>query len=88
MQQVNTLEIDVDDISLYVENETGIIFEAKFFEDYAILRPVTPELFHDIRKISFHDLTMHYDDFCGNRNEVLEFMATGRPLPFTQETRH
>lgn len=87
LQQHNTLEIDVDDIVLYVERDSGMIFEAKFFEDYALVRPATPSLYHHIKKVGLSRIKEAFDEFCGSRDIVLQHIATGEPTELYQETK-
>lgn len=63
-----------DDSVLYVEVETRIIFEAKLFPDFVLVRPVSPQLYHQIRKVTMLDFGKEFEDFLGDHKAVRGFL--------------
>lgn len=76
------------DVLFYVETASGMIYEAQLLPDYVLLRPATPALYSEIRRLNYVEFTRDFEDFCGNREDVIRHLYTGESLEFQQETRH
>lgn len=87
---INTLEYEQtnDEVYLCVENDSGMVYEAKLHEDYVVVRPATPTLYRNIRKIDYNEFTRDFTDFCGDRDSVFYHQESGMSLPFQQERKH
>ncbi len=68
-------EADFDDHpEMYVEKTTRIIYEVRPFEDFVLIRPMTPQLFLAIKKLTHVQFAHNFEVFHGDRDEVREIM--------------
>ena len=67
-------EQDEPDPTFYVEKETGFIYEAKMFGDFALIRLVMPDHQPPVAKIDLIDLAHQFDEFCGDVKELRSLM--------------
>jgi hypothetical protein len=60
----------------YTEKATNLIYQAKFFEDFVIARPVSPMFYRAIRKLSLVDFSKEFHEFLGDPQEVRQVIDT------------
>lgn len=70
-------EYEEFDYILYVEKSTRLIFQVKLFEDFAIVRPASPALYRDVRKLTLGRFTQDFEEFCGDHQQVFDFLHRG-----------
>lgn len=63
-----------DDIYLYTERSSRMIVEVQLFSDYCLVRPVSPQFYNYIKKMSHTDLVKDYDEYAGERETVLNYL--------------
>jgi hypothetical protein len=64
---------------LYVEIATSLIYEVRFLETCAIVRPVTPHFYLAIRKLAHSEFAKEFEEFLGDRDAVREFVRGLQP---------
>lgn len=72
-------EFDVDDLfdeefNFYVEKSTSLIYEAKFFDKFIIVRPASPAFYTAIRKLTYPEFTNEFDEFWGDRTQIRNYL--------------
>lgn len=63
-----------DDMSFYTEKSTNLIYEAKFFETFIIVRPASPAFYSAIRKLAYGEFADEFTDFWGDREQVRSYL--------------
>lgn len=63
-------------MALHVEKSTSLIYEAKYFQEWVMVRPATPGFQKAIRRLSYVDFEKEFTDFCGNHEQI--YRALGR----------
>lgn len=61
---------------LFVEKDTHLIYEVKFFDTFVLVRPATPLLYLAIKKLDHHVFCRDFEEFCGSKKAVREFMQS------------
>lgn len=64
---------------LWVEKSTRLIYECKFFDGFILVRPATPGLYTAIKKLSNKQFAEEFEDFCGGKDAVREFLRNSPP---------
>lgn len=64
---------------LYVEKDTHLIYECKFFDSFVLVRPATPRLYLAIKKLNHKQFVEQFEEFCGNKDEVRDFIRDAEP---------
>lgn len=71
-------------MSLYTEKSTSLLYEAKLFDDFVIVRPVTPGFEMNILKVSHVDFDKDFEEYSGRHDEIYDFLGgSGIELPVT-----
>jgi hypothetical protein len=55
---------------IYVETETGFIYEVKFFEEHVLVRPASPQFYCALRKISHLEFSKTFHEYYGDHDAV------------------
>lgn len=62
---------DEDDIGdIYVERDTALLYEVKFFDGFVLVRPASPAFHLALRKLSTLDFAKYFDEFYGDHEQV------------------
>ncbi len=65
-------EIEQDyDYHLYTEISTNLIYDARFFDDFVIVRPASPAFWSAIMKMSTVDFSREFREFYGDPTQVI-----------------
>lgn len=64
---------------IYVERDTSLLYEVKFFQDFVLVRPASPAFYLALRKMSHNDFARDFDDFNGDHQEVKEALSGMSP---------
>lgn len=48
--------------ALYMQKTTCLLYDVKFFDDFVIVRPVEPEFYHLIKRLSYNDLANDFEE--------------------------
>lgn len=64
---------------LYVEKDTQLLYECKFFDTFVLVRPATPRLYLAIKKLNHQQFLSQFEEFCGNKDEVRDFIHGAEP---------
>ncbi len=67
-------ESDADEMLLYVENATDLIYEVKLFEDFALVRPANPDFYKAVEKIPIMEFVEDYHEFAGDWRAVRNYL--------------
>lgn len=72
---------DNDDLlpDLYVQKDTGLIFEVKFFDDFALVRPATPLFYTAIKKMSLEEFSDQFEEFSGDQETARLYLRGMTP---------
>lgn len=70
----------LEESSFYVEKETGYIYEVKLFNDYAMLRPATPEASANIFRVNIVEFAHCYCEYLGNPQAIRDYLW-GEEIP-------
>lgn len=66
---------DVETMYLYTEKSTRLLYEAKLFDDFVIVRPLDPN-FHDaMEKMEHGRFVDEYEEYLGDCSKVRQYMA-------------
>lgn len=77
-----TDEVETEDEllpDLYVEIATNFLYEVKFFDTFALIRPATPAFYLAIRKINHLDFSRLFTEFTGDRDAARAFIKGETP---------
>lgn len=57
-------EVEIEETvpALYMHKKTHLLYDVKFFDDCVIVRPVSPEFYHQIERLSYNDLAESYEE--------------------------
>jgi hypothetical protein len=55
---------------IYVERDTSLIYEVKFFEDFVLVRPGSPCFYTSLRKLSHVEFAAQFDEYSGDHSAV------------------
>lgn len=55
---------------IYVERDTSLLYEVKFFGDFVLVRPASPAFYMALKKLSHSEFARDFDEFYGNHEEV------------------
>ena len=57
--------------NFYVEKGTGMIYEVKLFEDFAMIRgPILPEIVLPVTRLDLGTFTELFEEYCGDIKEL------------------
>lgn len=76
-QNNNSTEVENEDtevISLWTETKTRLIYEAKFFGDFVIVRPLSPGLAGLIKKLTYTELARDFTEYSGDYSVVKAYI--------------
>lgn len=75
-QNNNSTEVENEDevVSLWTETKTRLIYEAKFFGDFVIVRPISPGLAGLIKKLSYTELARDFTEYSGDYSVVKAYI--------------
>lgn len=63
----------------YVETDTSLIYEVKFFDDFVLVRPASPQFYLALRKMSISEFSRDFHEFCGDHQEVRDCLEGAEP---------
>jgi len=66
----------IEEMNLYTERSTNLIYETKLFETFVMVRPVCPAFHAAVRKIDLDEFGREFDDFYGDRREVYDILRS------------
>lgn len=57
-------EVEIEETvpALYMHKRTHLLYDVKFFDDCVIVRPVSPEFYHQIARLSYNELSEDYEE--------------------------
>lgn len=88
-QVKRTYEDDTEDepeSSFYVERETSLIYEVRFFPEFALVRPAHPEYLSVLERMSLMEFANKFDEYYGDPQAIHDFMW-GRGIHSIEITR-
>lgn len=68
----------------YTEKGTSLIHEVKFFPTFVLTRPVSPDRMA-VQKLSLFDFSKEFEDFCGDKRPLWDFLSSGEDVEDTEE---
>lgn len=74
--QPDEYEDEDEDIetSIFVEKETSLLYEVRFFQDHCFVRPCSPVLFYSIRRMSHDEFFHEFDEYFGDHRLVRDLL--------------
>jgi hypothetical protein len=74
IQPRETLLTDFEDTlgEIYVERQTSLLYEVKFFDGFVLVRPASPAFYLALRKLSHNEFADMFDEFYGDHEDVRE----------------
>lgn len=65
---------DFEDVigEIYVERDTSLLYEVKFFTDFVLVRPASPAFYLALKKMPHDDFARDFDEFYGDHDQVKE----------------
>lgn len=66
-------------LRLYVEKETGFIFEAQLFEKFVLTRHASPGMESMLRKLSIEEFSRKFEEFEGDAELVYRLINGHEP---------
>ncbi len=67
-------EVPTELLPFFVEESTNLIYEAKFFDDFVIVRPASPAFATAIRKLDHNEFAREFKEFWGDPDPVRVFL--------------
>lgn len=75
-----------EDAMFYVESNSGLIYEVKFFETFALVRPASPAFYLAIRKVPLLEFSKEFHEYGGDSESIREYLwGVGNDAPITIE---
>jgi hypothetical protein len=68
---------DPGDFRFYVERATTLIYDARFFDEFVIVRPASPAFYLSIRKLSHSEFIREFEEYAGDQQQVAAFLLGG-----------
>lgn len=68
---------DPCDFNFYTEKSTSLIYDARFYDDFVIVRPASPAFYLSIRKLSHLEFVAEFDEYGGDQHQVAMFLLGG-----------
>ena len=65
---------DNDDSLFYTEKATNLIYEVRFFPDFALVRPAHPEFASVLEKIELVAFTERFEEYGGDPQPIRDFL--------------
>jgi len=65
---IDTREIKT--LNFYTERATTLLYEARLFGDFIIVRPATPGLQDAMRRLTYNEFLRDFDEYVGHPDEV------------------
>lgn len=62
-------------MTLYTEKNTSLLYEAKLFDSFVILRPASPGFEDAIRRVSYLTLDKEFNEYAGIHAEVIQHLG-------------
>jgi hypothetical protein len=59
---------------IYVETQTNLIHEVQLFEDFALVRPASPNLYLAIRKLPLLEFSKEFHEYLGDCQAVRDYL--------------
>lgn len=72
-------EDEEDFYELYVEIATNLIHEVQFFDNFCFVRPASPSMYLNIRKLSLMDFTREFREYYGDVQQLREYLKNSHP---------
>lgn len=69
-------EVEDECLDFFTEIATSLIYEARFFENFVIVRPVSPAFYSGICKLDLATFANTFEDFYGDRQQVLAYIKS------------
>jgi hypothetical protein len=63
-----------DDAVYYVETETNLIYEVKFFDGFVLARPASPAFYLAIRKIDILTFSKEFHEYSGDSERLRAYL--------------
>lgn len=63
----------------YVEKDTQLIYECKFFDDFVLVRPATPRLYLAIKKVNHREFIEKFEECSCDKDQLRDFMRGAEP---------
>lgn len=55
---------------IYVERDTSLLYEVKFFDMFVLVRPASPAFYLALKKMSHSEFARDFDEFYGDHEQV------------------
>ena len=70
------IDYDFDDdlTFFYTEKSTALIYEARLFDGFALIRPAIPAFYLALRKISLTDFVREFEEYAGDSASIRSFL--------------
>lgn len=72
--EVKSSNLQSEEAPLYTEKETSFVYEAKFFGDFVVVRPLSRAFHQQIMKMDLKDFGDRFDLFVGDPDVVRQFV--------------
>jgi hypothetical protein len=66
--------VEERNFNFYTERGTNLIYEATFFEDFALVRPASPAFYSHVMKVSLNDFLGTFDEYLGDRQKIRDVL--------------
>lgn len=63
-----------DDAMFYVETDTNLLYEVKFFDTFVLARPASPAFYLAIRKLDHMTFSREFHEYGGNPDAVKAYL--------------
>lgn len=63
--------------SFYVERATCLIYEVRFFPEFALVRPAHPEFLGNLQRMDLMAFAEQFEEFYGDSQPIKDFMWGG-----------
>lgn len=64
--------------SFYVEKNSRLIYEVRFFPDFALVRPAHPDYASALERLDLMTFASNFDEFLGDPQIIRDFMWGGQ----------
>lgn len=68
-------------MNLYTEKSTRLIYEARLFDEFVMVRPVSPGFETLVKRMDHLGFEKEFEEFAGNHAQVLEFISGMEEIP-------
>lgn len=71
----------IQELNLCTELSTSRLYETKTFDDFVMARPILPQFYNHIRKLTPEEFSQEFEDYTGDRTAMRKFLRRYHPTP-------